>query len=229
MDGPNVTGDDSMATTERTEQLISGLHEAVLNMDEDAARELSEAVVAEGVDAYYALTNGLTAAMEKVGELYTSHVYFVPELLLCADALYAGLDVLRPHIKSTDTGSRRRLIIGTVEGDIHDIGKNLVRIMFEAAGWEVLDLGRDVQLRRFAEEQQQFHANVIALSALMTTSMLAMPKAIEMIKGVDDGVAVMLGGAPLSRDVALSYGADGYAPDAGQAVAEANRIIRDRA
>ena len=218
-----------MATTERTKQLISGLYEAVLNMDEDAAGELSKAVVDEGVDAYYALTHGLTAAMEKVGELYTTHVYFVPELLLCADALYAGLAVLRPHIKSADSENKRRLIIGTVEGDIHDIGKNLVRIMFEAAGWEVLDLGRDVQLRRFAEEQERFRADLIALSALMTTSMLAMPKAIEMIKGVDANVAVIVGGAPLSHDIALSYGADGYASDAGQAVPEANRLLRARA
>jgi trimethylamine corrinoid protein len=218
-----------MATTERTKQLISGLHEAVLNMDEDAADELSKAVVDEGIDAYYALTHGLTAAMEKVGELYTTHVYFVPELLLCADALYAGLAVLRPHIKSADSENKRRLIIGTVEGDIHDIGKNLVRIMFEAAGWEVLDLGRDVQLRRFAEEQERFRADLIALSALMTTSMLAMPKAIEMIKGVDANVAVIVGGAPLSHDIALSYGADGYASDAGQAVPEANRLLRARA
>ena len=214
-----------MATSERTQQLISGLYEAVLNMDEDTARELSQAVVDEEVDAYFAITNGLTAAMEKVGELYSTHVYFVPELLLCADALYAGLDILRPHIKSADTQNRRRLIIGTVEGDIHDIGKNLVRIMFEAASWEVVDLGRDVQLRRFAEEQEKFHAHVVALSALMTTSMLAMPKAIEMIKGVDDKVAVLVGGAPLNRHIAESYGADGYAPDAGQAVQEASRIL----
>jgi methanogenic corrinoid protein MtbC1 len=214
-----------MATSERTQQLISGLYDAVVNMDEDTARELSQAVVDEGVDAYFAIANGLTAAMEKVGELYTTHEYFVPELLLCADAVYTGLDILRPHIKSADTQNRRRLIIGTVEGDIHDIGKNLVRVMFEAASWEVVDLGRDVQLRRFAEEQERFHADVVALSALMTTSMLAMPKAIEMIKGVDDNVAVLLGGAPLNCDIAASYGADGYAPDAGQAVQEANRIL----
>lgn len=214
-----------MATSERTQQLISGLYEAVINMDEDTARELSQAAVDEGVDAYFAITNGLTVAMEKVGELYSTHVYFVPELLLCADALYAGLDVLRPHIKSADSQDRRRLIIGTVEGDIHDIGKNLVRVMFEAASWEVVDLGRDVQLRRFAEEQERFHAHVVALSALMTTSMLAMPKAIEMIKGVDENVAVLVGGAPLNRGIAESYGADGYASDAGQAVREADRIL----
>jgi methanogenic corrinoid protein MtbC1 len=214
-----------MATSERTEQLIAGLHDAVVNMDEDAAREISEAVVREGVDAYYALTRGLTAAMEEVGELYSTHVYFVPELLLCADAVYAGLDVLRPHIKSADAEDKRRLIIGTVEGDIHDIGKNLVRVMFEAASWEVLDLGRDVQLKRFAEEQERFHADVVALSALMTTSMLAMPKAIELVKGVDESVAVLVGGAPLNEDIAAGYGADGYAADAGQAVQEANRIL----
>lgn len=214
-----------MATDERTEQLVSGLYKAVVDMDEDAARELSLAAVDEGIDAYYAIAHGLTAAMDKVGELYSTHVYFVPELLLCADAVYAGLEVLKPHIKSVDAENKKRLIIGTVEGDIHDIGKNLVRVMFEAAGWDVLDLGKDVQLRRFAEEQERFHADVVALSALMTTSMLAMPKAIEMMKSVDDKVIVLLGGAPVNRTIAESYGADGYAPDAGQAVHEAERVL----
>ena len=158
--------------------------------------------------------------------MYANNVYFVPELLLCADALYAGLDVLRPHIKGVGTESKRQIIIGTVEGDIHDIGKNLVRVMFEAAGWVVHDLGADVQLRRFATEQARIHADVVALSALMTTSMLAMPKAIEMIKAVDKDVAIMVGGAPLTHDIAVSYGADGYASDASKAVRGANEMLK---
>jgi dimethylamine corrinoid protein len=214
-----------MATEERTRQLIKELYDAVINMDDDATRELSQAALNEGIDAYYTLTQGLTTAMEKVGQLYSDHVYFVPELLLCSDALYAGLDVLRPHIKADKAVKRKQIIIGTVEGDIHDIGKNLVSIMFEAAGWTVHDLGKDVLLQQFVDEQVKTGADVIALSALMTTSMLAMPTVIEMIKEKDPKVAIMVGGAPLTRDIALSYGADGYAQNAGEAVREAVEML----
>ena len=215
-----------MATEERTQELIKGLYDAVINMDEDTARELSQVVLEEGIDAYYAVTHGLTAAMDKAGEFYTNQVYFVPELLLCSDALYAGLEVLRPHIKVDKAETQRQVVIGTVEGDIHDIGKNLVKVMFEAAGWTVHDLGRDVQLSKFVEEQNRTKSDVIALSALMTTSMLAMPKVIEMIKAKDSKVAIMVGGAPLTRDIATSYGADGYADNAGEAVQEANEMLK---
>ncbi|MDD5006910.1 MAG: corrinoid protein [Syntrophorhabdaceae bacterium] len=214
-----------MATEERTQELVRGLYDAVVQMDEDTVSELSKAVVEEGVDAYYAVMHGLTAAMDKVGELYSSGEYFVPELLLSADALYAGLNVLRPHIKLGRDEKKKQVIIGTVEGDIHDIGKNLVRIMFEAAGWVVHDMGKDVTLSKFVEEQTRTHSDVIALSALMTTSMTAMPKVIAMIKAEDPGVAVMVGGAPLTRDIAIHYGADGYADNAGEAVREANEML----
>ena len=214
-----------MATEERTQELMKGLYDAVLNMDEDAAGELSQAILDEGIDAYYAVTHGLTSAMERAGELYVNKEYFVPELLLCSDALYAGLEILRPHIKFSDTETKRQIVIGTVEGDIHDIGKNLVKIMFEAAGWTVHDLGRDVNLPRFVEEQKRTQSDVVAMSALMTTSMLAMPKAIEMIKAEDPEVAIMVGGAPLTRDIATGYGADGYAENAGEAVQEANTML----
>jgi methanogenic corrinoid protein MtbC1 len=215
-----------MATEERSQELVKGLYDAVIAMDDELAGKLSRAVLDEGVDAYYALTRGLTAAMEKVGQLYADHVYFVPELLLCSDALYAGLEVLRPHIKAGQAGKKRQIVIGTVEGDIHDIGKNLVKIMFEAAGWTVHDLGKDVFLQRFVDEQAKTGADIVALSALMTTSMLAMPTAIEMIKAKDPQVAIMVGGAPLTREIALSYGADGYAQNAGEAVREANEMLK---
>ncbi len=218
--------EEIMATDQRIQELIKGLYDAVINMDEDIARELSQVILEEGIDADYAVTQGLTTAMEKVGELYACNTYFVPELLLCADALYAGLEVLRPHIKVGGAETKRQIVIGTVEGDIHDIGKNLVKVMFEAAGWVVHDLGKDVKLQRFVEEQNRTPSDVVALSALMTTSMLAMPKIIEMIKTKTPNVAIMVGGAPLTREIATSYGADGYANNAGEAVQEANEMIR---
>jgi methanogenic corrinoid protein MtbC1 len=196
-----------MASKGRAEELRRGLYDAVVSMDEDAAVELSKAVLNEGVDAYYAVMEGLAKAMEKVGELYESQEYFVPELLLCSDALYAGLEILKPYIKAD--------------------GKNLVKIMFEASQWTVYDLGRDVQLTRFVEEQQRTNADIVALSALMTTSMLAMPQAIKLIKARDPKVAVMVGGAPITRDIAKSYGADGYADNAGQVVREAIKLLNE--
>jgi methanogenic corrinoid protein MtbC1 len=214
-----------MLTEDRTNEVIKGLYDAVINMDENKTRELSQAVLDEGIDAYYAVTHGLTAAMSKVGELYSRHEYFVPELLVCADALYAGLQILQPHIKGRESEVKRQIVIGTVEGDIHDIGKNLVKIMFEAGGWIVHDLGKDVQLTRFVEEQKRTQADVVALSALMTTSMLAMPRVIEMLRAESPEVVIMVGGAPLSRDIAISYGADGYAGDAGEAVHETLKIL----
>jgi methanogenic corrinoid protein MtbC1 len=214
-----------MATKERTQELVKGLYEAVVAMDEEAAAELSRAVLREGVDAYYAVMNGLAAGMDKVGQLYAEQKYFVPELLLCSDALYAGLEILKPHVKGGATQTKGQIVIGVVEGDVHDIGKNLVKIMFEAAGWTVHDLGKDVKLERFAEEQRRTKADMVALSALMTTSMLAIPQAIRMIREHDPNVAILAGGAPLTRDIATSYGADGYADNAGEVVQEAVRVL----
>ena len=217
-----------MATEERTQELMKGLYDAVVNMDEDTAGELSQAVLDEGIDAYYAVTQGLAAAMDKVGALYSNQEYFVPELLLCADALYAGLEILRPHIKTGDSEVKRQIVIGTVEGDIHDIGKNLVKIMFEAAGWIVHDLGNDVKLSKFVDEQKKTQANVVALSALMTTSMMAIPEVIRMLRQESPEVAIMVGGAPLSLNIARKYGADGYAEDAGKAVSETLKILESK-
>lgn len=214
-----------MPSEERSRELIKGLYDAVVNMDEEAVAEFSHAILNEGIDAYQAVMNGLTAAMDKVGELYANQEYFVPELLLCGDALYVGLDILRPHIKVERTKTKRQIVIGVVEGDIHDIGKNLVKIMFDAAGWTVHDLGRDVKLERFAEEQQRTNSDIVALSALMATSMRAIPKVIQMVKAQEPNVAVMVGGAPLTREIARSYGADGYADTAASAVKEAVRLV----
>lgn len=214
-----------MASEERTQELLKGLADAVVAFDEEKVAELSQAALEEGVDAYEAVINGLAAGMVEVGALYDKKVYFVPELLLCADALYAGLNILRPHIESQEDAVKGQVVIGTVEGDVHDIGKNLVKMMFDAAGWTVHDLGRDVKLERFVEEQLKTDSDIVAISALMSTSMLAIPKVIEMIRARNPNVAIMVGGAPITEDVAKLYGADGYASHAGNAVQEAINMI----
>jgi len=144
---------------------------------------------------------------------------------MCSDALYAGLDILKPHIKGDKAQARGQVVIGTVEGDVHDIGKNLVKMMFEVAGFEVHDLGRDVKLEKFVEEQLRTDSEIVALSALMTTSMLAMPKVVEMVKARNPDAMIMVGGAPISEEVAENYGADGYADNAANAVQEAIQMI----
>jgi len=214
-----------MTSNEKTQEILKGLYDAVVKYDEEASVELSKAALEEDVDAYKAVMDGLAAGMEKVGQMYANQEYFVAELLLCADAFYAGLEILRPHIKSEERAIKLKVVIGTVEGDIHDIGKNLVKVMFDAAGWTVYDLGTDVKPEKFVEEQEKTKSDIVALSALVSTSMLVMPKIIKMIKDRNSNVGVMVGGAPLTRDIANQYGADGYASNAGEAIQEAVRII----
>ncbi|MCD6472925.1 corrinoid protein [Candidatus Aerophobetes bacterium] len=214
-----------MASRKKTQELLKGLYNAVVFYDEKAAAELSKVALEESIDAYTAITDGLAAGMKKVGELYAAQEYFVPELLLCSDALYAGLGVLRPHIKVKQAKVKAQIVIGVVEGDIHDIGKNLVKVMFDAAGWIVHDLGKDVKLEKFVEEQQRTNSEIVGLSTLMTTSMLAIPKVIKMIRSQSTNVGIMVGGAPLTRDIAKRYGADGYAENAGTAVQEGVRLV----
>jgi corrinoid protein of di/trimethylamine methyltransferase len=216
-----------MAQEHLRDELNKALSDAVVDMDEDAAREAAQRVLEEDLSAYDAVMNGLAAGMEIVGKLYDSHEYFVPELLLCADALYAGLDILKPHIKPEEVGksAKGQVVIGTVQGDVHDIGKNIIKMMFEVAGFTVHDLGRDVPLERFVEEQMKTDSEIVALSAMMTTTMMGMKKVVEMIKAKNPNVAIMLGGAPVTKDVTELFGADGYADSAGNAVQEAIKMI----
>ena len=216
-----------MAKEHLRDELNKTLSDAVVNMDEDVARETAQRVIDEGLSAYDAVMNGLAAGMEIVGELYDNHEYFVPELLLCADALYAGLDILKPHIKPEEVGknAKGQVVIGTVQGDVHDIGKNIIKMMFEVAGFTVHDLGRDVPLEKFVEEQMKTDSEIVALSAMMTTTMMGMKKVVEMIKEKNPNVAIMLGGAPVTKDVTELFGADGYADSAGNAVQEAIKMI----
>jgi corrinoid protein of di/trimethylamine methyltransferase len=215
-----------MGDTKTKAELLKEIHDAVVEFDEEKAADLCRQTLEAGIDPYEAIMAGLATGMDTVGDLYEKKEYFVPELLLCSDALYAGLDVLRPHVKADEHRASGRIILGVVEGDIHDIGKTLVKTMFEAAGWEIYDLGKDVKLARFVEELQRTGADVVALSALMTTSMMGMPKVIEMLKAEKPEVVVMVGGAPLTVDIARRYGADGYAKDAISAVQEAERLFQ---
>ena len=214
-----------MADEAREKEIFEKLAEAVIEYDEDMAKEWADIAVAEGVNAFKAIMDGLAAGMEHVGQLYDQQEYFVPELLMCADALYVGLDILKPHIDKADVKEMGQVVIGTVQGDVHDIGKNIIKLMFEVGGFEVHDLGRDVPLEKFVEEQMRTDSEIVAMSAMMTTTMMGMKKVIQMIKEKNPNVAIMLGGAPVTQDVASLFGADGYADSAGNAVQEAIKMI----
>jgi dimethylamine corrinoid protein len=217
-----------MASEERTQEILKGLQQAVIEFDEDKTRELAQAAIDEGVDPFLATLEGLAEGMILVGDLYNKKEYFVSELLLCADALYAGLDLLKPAIVASGRISEAKgsIVLGVVEGDVHDIGKNLIKMMFDVAGWTVYDLGKDVPLEKFVEEQLRTDSDIVGLSALMTTSMISMPEIVQKLKEKNPRVRIMLGGAPITPETVEKYGADGYAKDAGTAVDEAIKLIK---
>ena len=207
------------------EELLEKMKTGVVEYQEDMVKEAAQQSLDDGYVPLEMIMDGLAAGMEVVGDLYDRNEYFVPEVLMCADALYAGLDILRPHVPKDKAGLNAQVVIGSIQGDVHDIGKNLVKMMFDVAGWEVHDLGRDVPLEKFVEEQMRTDSEVVAMSAMMTTTMLGMKKVIKMIKEKNPNVAIMLGGAPVTKDVANLFGADGYAESAGNAVSEGIKMI----
>ena len=206
--------------------ILKGLKDAVINFEEEKAREYAKKALENGMDPQKAIFDGLAAGMEVVGGLFQKGEYFVPEVLMSADALYAGLDILKPHVKVSDKSRvKGQVVIGTVEGDVHDIGKNIVKLMFEIAGFTVHDLGKDVPLDRFVEEQLKTDSEIVALSAMMTTTMTGMKKVIEKIRAKNPKVKIMIGGAPVTEQTAKAYGADATAKDATNALSEAIKMV----
>jgi corrinoid protein of di/trimethylamine methyltransferase len=216
---------------ESPEALFQALSDSVVGMEEEKTRQLSNQAVAEGVDAYTAIERGLVDGMNRAGKLFETEEYFIPELLLCSDAMYAGLDILRPHIKRDKSIARPKIVIGVVEGDTHDIGKNLVKIMLEASGFEMLDLGRDIPPQRFVDEAIKIHASVIAISTLMTTTMDGMAEVIKLLQkaNVRERFKVIVGGGPISQSFANRIGADGYAAGAPAAVKLVKQLVGEAA
>ena len=209
------------------EELFKELSDAVVEMDEEQAVAIAKEVVKENYDAYEAIDKGLSAGMEEAGRLFEEEEYFVPELLICSDAMYAGLDILKPHIKTNDDEINHKVVIGVIEGDTHDIGKNLVKIMIETSGFEVIDLGRDVSATTFVEKAKEENVDIIVISTLMTTTMEGMNEVIQILnkENIRDKFKVMIGGGPVSQSFANKIGADGYSSNAIEAVALAKRLV----
>ncbi|MFZ2499718.1 uroporphyrinogen decarboxylase family protein [Methanosarcina sp.] len=209
------------------EDIFNALADAVVEGDDDLAEEYAQKALDDGVDAYAAIVDGLAKGMKIVSDMYERGEAFVPSLLLAADAMYAGMDILTPYIKVDGTASPKNVIIGTIEGDVHDIGKNLVKTMMTAAGFNMIDLGVDVPLDKFVETAKEKKATAISMSTLMTTTMGGMETVIEQLqeKGLRDSLVVMVGGAPISREYAESIGADGTALDASAAVETLSSLV----
>ncbi|MEE9231019.1 MAG: corrinoid protein [Acidobacteriota bacterium] len=213
-------------TPEQEAAILERLKNGVIEFEEEAVASAAKEVLETGVDAYKAMMDGLAAGMDVVSKYFAEGEYFVPEVLMCADALYAGLDILRPHIKMSDEKRvKGTVIIGTVEGDVHDIGKNLVKMMFEIAGFSVHDLGRDVPLDKFVDAYLETDADIVCMSAMMTTTMIGMPVVIEKIRAKNPNAKIMVGGAPINEDLVQKWGADATGKDARNALQEALKMI----
>jgi len=207
---------------------LNALATAIINGKAPDARALTEQALSEGVAPGDILNQGLVAGMNVVGEKFKNNEFYVPEVLIAARAMKNAMEVLRPVLAETGVEPVARVAIGTVRGDLHDIGKNLVAMMLEGAGFEIIDLGVDVKPEQFVEAVQSKNAEVVALSALLTTTMPAMKDTISALEsaGLRSNVAVMIGGAPVTQSYADEIGADGYAPDAASAVDKAKELVR---
>ena len=209
------------------EELLEKLSECVVEMEDEEVVDVANEYVEAGYPALDGIMEGLVDGMNKASDLYDEEEYFVTDLLLCSDAMYSGIDILKPHLPVEENkGEKLKIVIGVVEGDTHDIGKNLVKIMLDTAGFEMYDLGRDVPLDNFVDKAIEVGASLICMSTLMTTTMDGMRIVIDKLKekGIRDNVKVMVGGSPISQKYANEIGADGYSANAVGAVKLAKRL-----
>jgi 5-methyltetrahydrofolate--homocysteine methyltransferase len=205
---------------------LKGLAEAIIGGQRDKAKELTQKAIAEKVAPKEIIEKGLIAGMNVVGVKFKANEFYVPEVLIAARAMHAAMDLLKPLIAESGIQPTGRAVIGTVKGDLHDIGKNLVSMMLEGAGFAVVDLGVDVKPEKFVEAVKD-GSKVVCLSALLTTTMPGMKEVIEAMKqaGLRDKAKIMIGGAPVTQAYADEIGADGYSPDAASAVDKAKELI----
>lgn len=209
------------------ENLVQEIYSAVLNGNASETKEKVQMALDNGSQAEELLNKGLIAAMKEVGQLFEDGEYFVPEMLISARAMKSGMTILRPILVSQDIKPIGRVVIGTVKGDLHDIGKNLVSMMLEGSGFEIIDLGTDVTPEKFLEAINTHKPDLVGMSALLTTTMTNIEKTLRFLEenGARKGLKVIIGGAPISQKYADEIGADGYAPDASQAAIVAKRMM----
>ena len=206
---------------------LNNISEALQSGRAEKVRELVKQALNEDIIPKKILEEGLIRGMSIIGEKFKKNEVYVPEVLIAARAMHAGMDVLKPKLTETGVKNLGKVVIGTVTGDLHDIGKNLVKMMLEGAGFEVVDLGVDVSADKFVEAVKEHQPNIIGMSALLTTTMVNMPEVIKALEvaGLKDKVKIMIGGAPITQNYANQIGADGYSPDAASAADKAKTFI----
>ncbi|MBW1643650.1 MAG: corrinoid protein [Deltaproteobacteria bacterium] len=207
--------------------ILDDIYQSVLKGDMNGATEGVNKALADNLDAAEILNKGLIAAMTKVGRLFEQGEYFVPDMLIAARAMQASTALLKPKLVEADIKPLGKIVIGTVQGDLHDIGKNLVVMMLEGIGFEIIDLGADVSPEKFVEAVKEHSAEFMAMSALLTTTMMVMKTSVEALEeaGVRDKVKVMIGGAPVTQKFADEIGADIYAPDGSSGARKAKESL----
>jgi 5-methyltetrahydrofolate--homocysteine methyltransferase len=210
--------------------ILDDLRQSVIDGDMHSTQNLVPKALTEGISPERILKNGLIAAMGEVGARFEKGEYYVPEMLISARAMKSGLALLRPHLVAANVQAVGKVVIGTVQGDLHDIGKNLVGMMLEGAGFEVVDLGADISAEKYVAAAREYQPDLIACSALLTTTMPHMQDIIQQLDqaGLRPEVKVMIGGAPVTEAYAGQIGADGYAPDAAAAASLAKALLGEK-
>ena len=212
------------------EEYFEKMANMVIEEEDEEIADLCRDYLAEGYDPQEAIFNGLIKGMNEVGRLFEEEEYYISDLLICSDAMYNGIDVLKENIETHEEKNVATAVIGVIEGDTHDIGKNLVKLMFEIAGYKMIDLGKDVPVEKFVDEAVGNDADFIMMSTLMTTTMDNMKKVIDILneRGIRDQFIVMIGGGPVSESYANDIGADAYSENANEAVNVAQHLLENK-
>jgi 5-methyltetrahydrofolate--homocysteine methyltransferase len=206
--------------------MLNEIQDALLKGKKESVETLVDKALSAGIPTAKILNEGLIAGMEKIGEMFKNSEVFIPEVLVAARAMNAGLAKLEPFLIKDKIEPKGIVVIGTVKGDLHDIGKNLVAMMLRGSGYKIVDLGADVAPEKFTDASKINKASVVALSALLTTTMVQMKNVVESLRSAGLSIPVVIGGAPVTRDYATKIGAAGYAPDAASAVDEVGRLLK---
>jgi 5-methyltetrahydrofolate--homocysteine methyltransferase len=209
------------------DEILKKLFDGILDGNVESAKSNAQKALDAQLNPTIILNEGMIAAMREVGCRFEDGEYFVPEMLIAARAMQSGMAILKPHLQQADVKSSGKVLIGTVKGDLHDIGKNLVMLMLEGAGFEVKDLGVDVPVEKFIQAAQEEKPDIVAMSALLTTTMQMMKQTIDAFSaaGLRDKVKIIVGGAPVTEVFASEIGADGFSQDASRAVTMAKALV----
>jgi len=214
----------------KEKELLAKLRDSIVNLDIDGVKKASEEALTAGIPAYKAVIEGMAKGMEIVGQKYEAGEYFLAELIMAGETMKEGMAVLEPHLKAGDIKTAGKIVIGTVRGDLHDIGKNVVGTLLKAANFDIIDLGVDVSAEQFVEAVKKHNPDIVAMSALLTTTMIEMENIIKAIKetGLRRKVKVIIGGAPITPEYAKKIGADAAAKDAVEGVRTCNEWVKTK-